>query len=65
VRLKDLIVKGLELALEQPATPEPFRQTFPLVKGTSGRKLSNEDVREALESMDSEEAQAFAAHIRR
>lgn len=66
VPLKDLIVKGLQMAVEQNSTAEPFRQDFPLIRGTNpGRVLTPEDVQQALGLLEHEEAQSVAATLRR
>jgi len=51
VPLKDLIIRGLQLALEDDDVAQPRRVTFPLVK-SNGPMIGEEDVARALESFD-------------
>ncbi len=59
IRLHDLVVCGLQLALEKPPdAARRSRTTFPLVKTTDGsRQITDAEVAEALANMDTEEAQ--------
>ncbi len=65
IRLRDLIVRGLELALEQAAPAESFRQTFPIIAGSSEWVITNEAVKEAIEQVEQDEGQTIASFMRR
>ena len=64
VHLKDIVVRGLQLALDaQPV--EPFRQRFPLIAAGTARTITNEDVQHALEQAEEEEGGSLAPFMRR
>jgi hypothetical protein len=66
IRLKDLVIRGLELALEsENVGGESFRQNFPLIPGSSGRAVTSEDVRQTLELAEQEEAESVGKSVRR
>ncbi len=55
VRLRDVIERGLRLALAQPAAPMPRRGNFPLHRSRRPGALSAEDVRRAEEQAQRDE----------
>jgi hypothetical protein len=55
VRLRDLIERGLRLALAEPAPSAPRRVTFPLHRSWRPGALSAVDVRRAEEQMQHDE----------
>jgi hypothetical protein len=55
VRLRDLIERGLRLALAEPAPSAPRRVTFPLHHSRRPGALSAVDVRRAEEQMQCDE----------
>lgn len=65
IHLKDLVVRGLELALESPGPGRPFRQTFPIISGSAEQLVTSQDVSRALDLADREEAKAVAVSVRR
>jgi hypothetical protein len=65
VHLRDLIVQGLQLAVELPPA-QPHRAAFPLIKASpSSCQITDEDVANAVAVMDEEEAQRYASFVRR
>jgi hypothetical protein len=55
VRLRDLIERGLRLALAEPAPSAPRRVTFPLHRSRRPGALSAVDVRRAEEQVQRDE----------
>jgi hypothetical protein len=57
--IKAMIVEGLRLVLEQPASPKrPRRVKFPLIKAVPGQpKITDEMLNKAMEQMDQAEAE--------
>lgn len=57
IPLRELFIRGLQLAMKQPANErEPRRTPFPLIISTrSGDRLTDEQVAQALEQMAQEE----------
>ena len=65
LRLRDLVVRGLQLALEEPE-PTRERTVFPLIRSNRPARVTVEQVSAALVTMDEEEdAQAVALSVRR
>ncbi|MFN8491835.1 MAG: hypothetical protein U0350_29815 [Caldilineaceae bacterium] len=67
IPLKDLVVYGLQLALEKPIGPiQCQRTTFPLIKAKDkSRLLTDEDVAAAQAALDDTEAAHYASFVRR
>jgi len=67
IRLRDLVVYGLQLALEKPPlTAHGARAAFPLIKAADrSHPLTDADVADALANMDDEEVQRHASFVRR
>ena len=61
IKLKDLMVRGLQLALETPNTTG-HRTVFPIIKSNRRDVLTVEQVQAALHG---EEDQSVAQHLRR
>jgi len=65
IHLRDLIVHGLQIAVELPPAL-PHRAAFPLIKASpDSRQITDEDVADAIASMDEEEAEYYAGFMRR
>lgn len=66
IRLKDLIVRGLRLALEEKNSPKGRRTVeFPVIQAKEPRSLSLAQVKRALREMEEEEAENVAPSRRR
>ena len=67
IRLRDLVVYGLQLALEKPpVAAHGARAAFPLIKAADrSHLLTDADVADALVNMDDEEVQHHAGFVRR
>jgi hypothetical protein len=65
IHLRDLIVQGLQLAVETPPA-KPHRAQFPLIKATPGaHPITDEDVANTIAAMDEEEAEYYVGFMRR
>ena len=67
IPLRDLVVYGLQLALEKPpAAAHGNRAPFPLIKASDrSYPLTDADVADALAKMGDEEVQHHAGFVRR
>ena len=67
IRLRDLMVYGLQLALEKPPPPTQRRHAaFPLIRSSDrSHPLTDADVADALANMEDEEVQHHADFVRR
>ena len=63
VRLRDVIERGLRLALAQPALSQPRRVEFPLHRSRRPGVLSMEEVRSAEEQMQRDEDVSRASAV--
>lgn len=63
VRLRDVIERGLRLALAQPAPSQPRRVKFPLHRSRRPGALSTEKVRRAEEQMQRDEDASRASTV--
>ena len=61
VRLRDLVERGIRLALAESMSRSPrHRASFPLIKGVETSVLDSDKVTEALIELDEEEAAQYA-----
>jgi hypothetical protein len=65
IRLRDLVVRGLQMALDPPATGRSRRIELPILKSGSPGVLNAAQVTAALEQLDEDEAAELARHMRR
>jgi hypothetical protein len=63
VRLRDVIERGLRLALGQPAPSQPHRIEFPLHRSRRPGTLSAEEVRSSEEQMQHDEDASRAGAV--
>lgn len=61
VRLRDLVERGIRMALAEPVNTLPrHRAAFPQIKGVETSVLDNDKVKEALIALDEDEAAHYA-----
>jgi hypothetical protein len=67
IRLRDLVTRGLQLAMETPFEPVKRRRaSFPLIRGApDARPLTDAEVAAALAGVHEEEAARYAGSVRR
>lgn len=67
IRLRDLVVRGLRLVVEQqPESTQFHRANFPLIRSQDPtREITDDDVAQALAEEDDLEMQNYAQSVRR